>query len=218
MPVKAKRVRFTIKDTNNLEPCIDELEVFNTSGENIALATAADARKSGGDISVARHELRFVNDGRYGNSRSWMSARSARAGSMVEFKQRARDRSRRLGPRSRRANSRTGSPSTIKSKSATAQAHGTPWRTPMTGKSLTREKQKAREADLKASAKRRSARSQAPARKNGRIDAKNSKRLKCAQKVFAGTFRTPDDIHVLNRGDPEQPKEPVTARRAQCPR
>jgi hypothetical protein len=31
-----------------------------------------------------------------------------------------------------------------------------------------------------------------------------------AQKVFAGTFRTPDDIHLLNRGDPEQPKDEVT--------
>ena len=30
------------------------------------------------------------------------------------------------------------------------------------------------------------------------------------QKAFAGTFRTPDDIHLLNRGDPEQPKEAVT--------
>ena len=29
------------------------------------------------------------------------------------------------------------------------------------------------------------------------------------QKVFAGTFRTPDDIHLLNRGDPEQPKDEV---------
>jgi hypothetical protein len=34
-------------------------------------------------------------------------------------------------------------------------------------------------------------------------------RLDASQKVFAGTFRTPDDIHVLNRGDPEQPKESV---------
>lgn len=30
-----------------------------------------------------------------------------------------------------------------------------------------------------------------------------------AQKVFAGTFRTPDAIHLLNRGDPEQPQELV---------
>ena len=29
------------------------------------------------------------------------------------------------------------------------------------------------------------------------------------QQVFAGTFRKPDDIHLLNRGDPEQPKDAV---------
>ena len=29
------------------------------------------------------------------------------------------------------------------------------------------------------------------------------------QKAFAGIFRKPDDIHLLNRGDPEQPKEAV---------
>jgi hypothetical protein len=29
------------------------------------------------------------------------------------------------------------------------------------------------------------------------------------QLAFAGTFREPDDIHLLNRGDPEQPKESV---------
>jgi hypothetical protein len=28
-------------------------------------------------------------------------------------------------------------------------------------------------------------------------------------KAFAGTFRTPDDIHLLNRGDPEQPKAAI---------
>ncbi|RYI98853.1 MAG: DUF1553 domain-containing protein, partial [Acetobacteraceae bacterium] len=30
-----------------------------------------------------------------------------------------------------------------------------------------------------------------------------------AQQVFAGIFRKPDEIHLLNRGDPEQPKEEV---------
>ncbi len=37
-----------------------------------------------------------------------------------------------------------------------------------------------------------------------RIDASESE-----GKVFAGVFRKPDDIHVLSRGDPEQPKDPV---------
>ena len=30
-----------------------------------------------------------------------------------------------------------------------------------------------------------------------------------SQMAFAGVFRKPDDIHLLHRGDPEQPKEPV---------
>src|SRR5688572_31144940 len=33
VPIKARRLRFTIRATNNLEPCIDELEVFNTAGD-----------------------------------------------------------------------------------------------------------------------------------------------------------------------------------------
>src|SRR6185369_2233504 len=73
-PVQAKRIRFTIRATNNLEPCIDELEVFDMAGANIALAGAGTTVTSSGDTVVAdRHELRQINDGQYGNSRSWMS-------------------------------------------------------------------------------------------------------------------------------------------------
>ena len=35
-PVRAKRLRFSILSTNSLEPCLDELEVFNTARKNIA--------------------------------------------------------------------------------------------------------------------------------------------------------------------------------------
>jgi hypothetical protein len=72
-PVKAKRVRFTIHATDNLEPCVDELEVFDANGVNVALASAGTIATASGNTVVAdRHELRFVNDGEYGNSRSWM--------------------------------------------------------------------------------------------------------------------------------------------------
>ena len=73
-PVRAVRLRFTILATNNLEPCLDELEVFDAEGRNVALAAEGTRVASSGDTTVAdRHELRFVNDGRYGNARSWMS-------------------------------------------------------------------------------------------------------------------------------------------------
>ena len=82
---KAKRLRFTIAATNRLEPCLDELEVFNTAGENVALASlGAKVTSSGDNVAVNRHELRFVNDGEYGNSRSWMSNEMGKGWVIVE--------------------------------------------------------------------------------------------------------------------------------------
>ncbi|MEZ5951387.1 MAG: hypothetical protein R3C12_19655 [Planctomycetaceae bacterium] len=73
-PLTATKLRFTIEATNQLEPCLDELEVFNTDGNNIALASAGTlVTASGSNVSLNRHELRFLNDGEYGNARSWMS-------------------------------------------------------------------------------------------------------------------------------------------------
>ena len=52
-PVKAKPMRFTILATNNLEPCIDELEVFNRAG---AQRRAGQRRREG--HVVRRHRCR----------------------------------------------------------------------------------------------------------------------------------------------------------------
>ncbi len=79
-------MRFTVDATNSLEPCLDELEVFDTAGNNVALSDAGATATSSGDTTVAdRHELRFVNDGRYGNSRSWMSNEPGRGWIELEF-------------------------------------------------------------------------------------------------------------------------------------
>jgi hypothetical protein len=69
-PVKAKFIRFTIEATNNLEPCIDELEIF-AIGKNVALG--ARPTSSGDYPGAAIHKLQHINDGKYGNSRSWIS-------------------------------------------------------------------------------------------------------------------------------------------------
>ena len=74
-PTRAKQVRFTILETNRLEPCIDELEVITSEGVNVALESHGSIATSAGDkVDPGRHELRFVNDGQYGNSSSWMSS------------------------------------------------------------------------------------------------------------------------------------------------
>jgi mono/diheme cytochrome c family protein len=75
-PARAKFVRMTIHATNSAEPCIDELEVF-TAGEkpeNVALASRGTKAKASSSLpGFAIHKLEHVNDGRYGNSFSWIS-------------------------------------------------------------------------------------------------------------------------------------------------
>ena len=87
-PLSARRLRFTILDTNVLEPCIDELEVFDGAGRNVALATAGTKPSSSGNLVTAGvHELEHVNDGHYGNGRSWMAATRNESWVMLEFEQ-----------------------------------------------------------------------------------------------------------------------------------
>ena len=79
-PVEAKFVRFTVRATNRGEPCLDELEVYPADGgsRNVALAmNGARAAASGSLPGFAIHELEGVNDGRYGNGRSWIANRVA---------------------------------------------------------------------------------------------------------------------------------------------
>jgi hypothetical protein len=208
-PTKAKRVRFTIKATNNLEPCIDELEVFNTSGENIALATAGTLRKSGGDIGVAeRHELRFINDGRYGNGRSWMAADKGKGWVELEFPQEqtiervvwGRDREGKFTDRL-----------AIDYQIEISDSAGA-WHTVADASDRQKfdpKNKKLVKPTLSGFSPDETKRAKPLIQEKADIEAK-IRTAENAQKVFAGTFRTPDDIHLLNRGDPEQPKEPVT--------
>jgi mono/diheme cytochrome c family protein len=88
-PVRAKHIRFAIFETNGVEPCIDELEVFTTGSKpvNVALASAGAKARSSGDYAGAPdiHRLAHVNDGRYGNGRSWISNKVGRGWVEIEF-------------------------------------------------------------------------------------------------------------------------------------
>lgn len=80
--VAAKYIRFSITQTyNNSEPCIDELEIFTAASDsedtiatNVALASAgAKATASGTYAGSSKHKLEHINDGKHGNSYSWIS-------------------------------------------------------------------------------------------------------------------------------------------------
>src|SRR5579883_88444 len=88
-PIKAKFVRFVIFETNSVEPCIDELEVF-TSGlkpANVALASTGAKATSSGNYPNAPsiHRLEFIHDGKYGNGRSWISNKPGRGWVQIEL-------------------------------------------------------------------------------------------------------------------------------------
>lgn len=76
-PVRAKLVRFNVHATNSAEPCLDELEIYAVgSDKNVALQ--ARATSSGNYQDNPKHTLRHINDGKYGNSHSWISGTAGR--------------------------------------------------------------------------------------------------------------------------------------------
>ena len=204
-PSMAKRVRFTIRETNNLEPCVDELEVFNTAGANIALNAAVTV--SGEKVTADRHEQQFVNDGNYGNSRSWMSNEMGQGWVMIEFTQ-EQEIDRVIWGRDRQGK--------FKDRLATsyfieiADASGT-WKT--VADSDDRESFDSSKATKPEFAAQGIPKEEAEVASKLRAQKvaleKELSGLDASQKVFAGIFRKPDAIHLLNRGDPEQPKEEV---------
>ncbi|MBK8094555.1 MAG: PSD1 domain-containing protein [Verrucomicrobiaceae bacterium] len=206
-PVRTKRVRFTIRETNSLEPCLDELEVFNTAGVNVALASAGAKLKTSGDkISRNRHEPAFIHDGRYGNERSWMSNEKGKGWVEIEFAREeeishiawSRDRLEKLEDR-------------VALNYAIEIGHDKGWL-------LVADASDRRPHQLGLGAGPEFVFEGLP-----ETEAKEIRRLlnergsllakikagEQGQLAFAGTFREPDDIHLLNRGDPEQPKESV---------
>lgn len=206
-PVRTRRVRFTIRETNSLEPCVDELEVFNTAGSNVALATAGTRLKTSGDkVSPNRHEPEFINDGRYGNERSWMSSERGRGWVELEFAREeeicrvvwGRDRLGKLEDRvatdyvievGRDAGWVEVADASDRRPHLAGLGAGPEFVTDGLPPDQVKEvRTLLHERDSLAA----------------RIKAGEQGQL-----VFAGTFREPDRIHLLNRGDPEQPGEEV---------
>lgn len=212
LPTPAKRLRFTIKATNTLEPCIDEFEVYDLAGTNIALASGGTRVTSSGDTVVAgKHELNRIHDGIYGNANSWMSSENGKGWVAFEFPHEVtidrvvwgRDRNGEFSDRlATDYQIEVAAQDGIWRVIATAQDRrpfeagesvASSKRSPLVTAGLTPQEAQVAEALL---AERKSVQST--------LDA-------AAMPVaFSGVFRAPDTIHMLNRGDPEQPREIVS--------
>ncbi len=85
---EAKFVRLVIfASSSSAQPCIDELEVYGEDGKkNLALArNGAKATASSCLSGHALHKIEHLNDGRYGNSHSWIAAGEATEWAQIEL-------------------------------------------------------------------------------------------------------------------------------------
>jgi hypothetical protein len=86
--VKAQRLRFTISRTTDAEPCIDELEVFSVGPNpgNVALASAGTKASASSVFPNSDiHRIEHINDGKVGNSHSWISNERGKGWVQLEF-------------------------------------------------------------------------------------------------------------------------------------
>lgn len=216
-PVSAKFVRFTTFETTNnsrYEPCIDELEIYGVDSpeKNIALASHGSVATSSGNLAEAgKHQLKHVNDGVYGNDRSWISNQKGSGWIQIELPVASsinrivwqRDRNLqfadRLPIRYRFEVSVDGKEWKTISSHDDRQPFGTPY---SFGSSVLRrlpEPQTDQSFEQKFN----------PADVQRRIDelAKlriEKQQLEKEELVYAGVFREPHSTFVLGRGDPEQ--------------
>ncbi len=209
-PAEAKRLRFTVLASTSLEPCLDELEVFTTGlrSQNVALAgTGAKAKASSTLQGSSLHRLEHLNDGRYGNARSWISGEAGRGWVEVEFPQVAtidrvawaRDREGKFADRlatDYRIEVDDGSGRWELVASSRDRRPYVPGVQPeasdsAAGRGEAEEKQLCRLLAEK-----------------GSLDARVEE-LTRAPIAYAGIFSEPDGTFRLHRGDPMQRREPV---------
>ena len=210
-PTRAKFVRFTIDETNGgSQPCLDEVEFFTTEAKprNVALATHGTKVTSSSDLPGHEiHQLKHVNDGRYGNSASWISNEPGRGWVLFELPE-AVEIDRVLWSRDRPADGKFSDRVATKYRLEIG----------MTADSLhvvaTADDRQTFGSAVAPQPARATSNEQDQAEANRLLARQVSlnetlRQLTTLPQVYAGRFVAPEPTHRFHRGDPLQPKEPV---------
>lgn len=205
-PISTRFVRMTIGATNGSQPCIDELEIF-AGDENVGLASAGAETISSGDFVHPLHKLKHINDGQYGNSRSWIAAKTSGGWVQIELPESqqidrivwARDRegkySDRLATEYRFEVSSDGENWQLVASSAD--------RLPLEAESPA-----PIEYDFAAFAKAEAKQGRALLERLEQLTEQREV-LSTPAMAYAGSFRQPEPTHRLYRGEPSAPREQV---------
>jgi mono/diheme cytochrome c family protein len=224
-PLAAKRLRFTVHKTNNLEPCIDELEVFAASqqearddlpseAQNVALATRGTTAKASSVYpNSSIHKLEHINDGRLGNGRSWISREMGGGWVELEFPEVVtidavrwgRDREEKY--RDRLAIEYTIAVTTTAGDATTGDEGWTVAATSRDRQPFAEGNKPAATFDHLPPAERAAAEALAAERRT--IESEIAE-LAAQPMLYAGVFQaSPPATHRLHRGDPMQPREEI---------
>lgn len=205
-PVSASRVRFSIEQTNTgAEPCLDELELWTEDGRNVALN--AKLSSSGDYPGNERHQLSHLNDGFYGNDRSWIASSTEPSWVMLELPKSetilrvvwGRDRNEQFADRL---------PVRYKIEISDLQQE---WQVVADSKDrVPVSKDAATAADWKSTALTQEQRDWAEKQEAALKNLESQfKELTSPPMAYVGKMEQPLPTHRLSRGDPMQPKEPI---------
>lgn len=196
----AKHLRFSILDSYSNNACIDELEIFGPSGENVALKAKTT---SGGDYGPSPiHKLEHINDGQYGNSRSWI-AKEKTGWAQFDFAQ-PQEISRVVWSRDRSTSGRAFEDRLATAYRIEVSSDAKTWKTIASHadrlSARFNRKIKAIPSSLNA-----------PADLVAKVDAlqKELQSFTEPPMAYAGTFKQPEPTHRLHRGDHMSPREVV---------
>jgi len=211
-PIEATALRFTVHATNSAEPCIDELEAWTPATDvgstNVALAANGATATSSGDYpNDPKHQLAHVNDGQFGNPRSWISNTSGGGWVRIDFAEPAViDRVLWGRDQDRKFTDRLATAYTIEALS------GGQWVTVATSADrLPRDVDPGRSPAVRLGHLDDEQAAEASALITERDEAKREvARLRVRPKVYAGRFVEPSPTRFLVRGEVGNPGDVVT--------
>jgi mono/diheme cytochrome c family protein len=207
-PIRAKFVRMIIEQTNNgSQPCVDEFEVMTVGSmpRNVALQATATSSSNlpGYDI----HQLKHVNDGRYGNSASWISNEPGRGWIQLEFAE-PEEIDRVLWSRDRAENGQFSDRIPTRYRIEAGLSPETMFVVATSDDRLSFERNLASLPTRTGLTPSEQLDAEHLVRQQGSLNA-TLRQLSESRQAYAGRFVAPEPTFRFHRGDPLQPREPV---------
>jgi hypothetical protein len=201
--IRTERVRFKILASQNAEPCIDEWEIYDELGQNVALASSGSVATASSTLpGYSIHKQEHINDGRRGNEFSWIS--NEINGGVVEIRFSeprsiismvwGRDQSGRFGDR------------VITEYLIEAQTGGTEWITIASSRDRSPRSSAELQLDALTNEERAEYRALEEMQRSIRKSIENVTR---GENFWLGSFSQPEATHRLHRGDPMHKRESV---------